>query len=194
LGVFDGAEDLPENRTGHITHPDKVLPGQKKGRPQLFLGIFPQFMQAEFMMIKEAVTSETVEAVELQVERKIRLTKEALQPAGPHLLNIDEKHVSPDEGQDCLRLFPRETEPLENPSRDLLPPLHMAVEMGPRRVFGTGHRLADIVEDDRPGEARPLKIVIPLRAGHFSTLRLLASLNGKWGQLPIFHEKIGSCP
>jgi hypothetical protein len=40
---------------------------------------------------------------------------------------------------------------------------------------------------------RHLKIVIPPRAGYFSTLRLLASLDGKFGTAPLFScGKIGA--
>ena len=88
------------------------------------------------------------------MEGKIRLPEEAFQPVRPHVADIHEEHVPPDEGQNRLRLLTGEAEPLEDRGRDLFPPPDMAVEMDARVIFETGDRLADIVEEDRPGETQ----------------------------------------
>ena len=154
MGVLDGAEDFPEKRTRGIAHPDEVLPGQKRRRPEFLLGILLQLLQGKFIIVEEAVTPQTVEAVEFQVEGEIRLPEEAFQPVRPHFADIHEEHVSPDEGQDRLRLLPGETESLEDRGRDLFPPPDMAVEMHSGFVFRTGDRLAHVVEENRPGETQ----------------------------------------
>ncbi len=100
------------------------------------------------------MASQTVEAVEFQMEGKIRLPEEAFQPVRPHVADIHEEHVSPDEGQDRLRLLPGEAEPLEDRGRDLFPPPDMSVEMDSGFIFKTGDRLAHVMEEDRPGETQ----------------------------------------
>ena len=100
------------------------------------------------------MTSQTIEAVELQVEGKIRLSEEAFQPGRPHVADIHEEHVSPDEGQNGLRLLTGETKPLEDRGRDLFPLPDMAIEMHARVIFETGDWLSHIVKEDRPDEAQ----------------------------------------
>ena len=114
------------------------------------------------------MTSQAVEAVELQVKGKIRLPEEAFQPVRPHLANIHEEHVPADEGQDRLRLLPGEAEPPEDRGRNLFPPLDMAVEMDSGFIFGTGDRLADVVEENRPGETQVGLSILSGREGRAS--------------------------
>ena len=154
LGVLDGAEDLLEERAGRIAHRDEVLAGHKRGRAELLLGIRLQLLPAELVIVEEAVAPEAVEAMELQVEREIGHPQKPLQPVRPHLADIHEEHMAPDEGADGLRLLPGEAEPGEDRGGDLLAPPVMAVEMDAGGILEAGLRLPDVVQQGPPGETR----------------------------------------
>ncbi len=96
---------------------------------------------------------ETVEAVEFEMERKMGHPEKAFQAVRPHLPDIHEKHMLPDESQDGLRLLPGEAEPREDRSGNLLPPPRMAVKMDARGILEASLGLPDIVQQGRPGEA-----------------------------------------
>ena len=116
-------------------------------------GQLPETTPAKGLVVQVTVASQTVEAVQGQVELEIRLPQKLLQRMRPHLPDMHEPHVIRHEGKDGLRVLPGELQALQGPGGDLHPPRHVAVEMNPLLVFRPGGRFSRIMKEHRPGQA-----------------------------------------
>src|SRR6185369_14510852 len=90
LGVFQGSEDFPEQRSGLVTHFLQIIASQQLGRVNaLWWSPFQQTAN-EFIGIQPPMTRKAIQAVQGHVLAKLGQADKPLQSRGPHALHIFE--------------------------------------------------------------------------------------------------------